>query len=57
MRELAHAKRLTQTVIDAVRDGEAPESVAARLCHPLDSIERLMTSPLVIALARLGGTH
>ena len=57
MRELAGAKRLTQTVIDAVRDGESAESVSARTGQSLDSVDRLMRSPLVVALARLGGTH
>jgi len=57
VRELAGTKRLTQAVIDAVRHGEAPESVARRMRHPLDSVTRLMQSPLVVALARLGGTH
>ena len=57
MRELAGAKRLTQTVIDAVRDGESAESVSVRTGQSLDSVDRLMRSPLVVALARLGGTH
>ena len=57
MRELAETRHLTRAVIAAVRRGEVPESVAARLHHPLDSIERLMRSPLVVALAHLGGSH